>query len=224
MTPQLIKSQSHLVQAGSIAGTVGPALFAVTFILQNILRTDDDAIAEPVSALSIGDYGWVQRLNFVVLGVLLLVFAAALHRGVASAPLGWLGPALVSMAGVGLFVAAAFSLTRNQAGSVHDPGFHQAGGIMFLGGTAFGLIALSLRLARDPRWQDLSRYTLGAGIAATGGGVVLNALAIPDDASLHGVLGLVQRLILLVVIFPMLITLGHRLRGLTTTPERPTVV
>lgn len=224
MAPQLIKSQSHLVQAGGIAGTVGPALFAVTFILQNILRTDDDAIAEPVSALSIGDYGWIQRLNFVIFGVLLLVFAAALHRGVASSRLGWIGPTLLSVAGAGLLVAATFSLARDDTGAIYDPSFHQVGGIMFFGGTAFGLIALSLRLARDPRWQDLSRYTLGAGIAATGGGVVLNALAIPDDASLHGVLGLVQRLILLAVIFPMLITLGHRLRGLTTTSERPTVV
>ena len=46
-------------------------------LLGEVVRTDDDAIAEPVSALSIGEYGWVQRLNFVVLGVLLLVFAGA---------------------------------------------------------------------------------------------------------------------------------------------------
>jgi hypothetical protein len=215
MTQQLIKPQRGLLRVGGTAGMVGPALFAVVFILQNVVRTDDDAIAEPVSALSIGEYGWVQRLNFVVLGVLLLVFAAALHRGVASSRAGWVGPTLLAVAGAGLFVAATFSLARDETGAIYDPSFHQVGGMMFFGGTALGLIALSRRLARDPQWRNLSRYSLGAGIAAIAGGVVINALAIPDDAPLHGEVGLIQRIIVLAFIFPTLITLGHRLRSLT---------
>lgn len=215
MTQQLIKPQSRLLQVGGTAGMVGPALFAVVFILQNVVRTDDDAIAEPVSALSIGEYGWVQRLNFVVLGVLLLVFVAALDRGVASSRLGWVGPTLLSVAGVGLFVAATFSLARDETGAIYDPSFHQVAGTMFFGGTALGLIALSRRLARDPQWRNLSRYSLGAGIASIAGGVVINALAIPDHAPLHGEVGLIQRIIVLAIMFPALITLGHHLRRLT---------
>jgi hypothetical protein len=215
MTQQLIKPQSRLLQVGGTAGMVGPALFAVVFILQNVVRTDDDAIAEPVSALSIGEYGWVQRLNFVVLGVLLLVFVAALDRGVASSRLGWAGPTLLSVAGVGLFVAATFSLARDETGAIYDPSFHQVAGSMFFGGTALGLIALSRRLARDPQWRNLSRYSLGAGIASIAGGVVINALAIPDHAPLHGEVGLIQRIIVLAIMFPALITLGHHLRRLT---------
>ena len=215
MTQQLIKPQSPLLRVGGTAGMVGPALFAVVFILQNVVRTDDDAIAEPVSALSIGEYGWVQRLNFVVFGVLLLMFAAALHRGVASSRLGWVGPTLLSVAGAGLFVATTFSLARDETGAIYDPSFHQVGGMMFFGGTALGLIALSRRLARDPQWRNLSRYCLGAGIASIAGGVVMNGLAIPDDAPLHGGAGLIQRIIVLAFIFPALITLGHRLRSLS---------
>jgi len=215
MTQQLIKPQSQLLRVSGTAGMVGPALFAVVFILQNVVRTDDDAIAEPVSALSIGEYGWVQRLNFVVFGVLLLVFAAALHRGVASSRLGWVGPTLLSVAGAGLFVATTFSLARDETGAIYDPSFHQVGGMMFFGGTALGLIALSRRLARDPQWRNLSRYSLSAGIASIAGGVVINALAIPDDAPLHGEVGLIQRIIVLAFIFPALITLGHRLRRLS---------
>jgi hypothetical protein len=215
MTQQLIKPQSRLLRVGGTAGMVGPALFAMVFILQNLVRTDDDAIAEPVSALSIGEYGWVQRLNFVVLGVLLLVFAAALHRGVAWSRLGWVGPTLLSVAAAGLFVAATFSLARDETGAIYDPSFHQGGGTMFFGGTALGLISLSRRLASDPMWHNLSRYSLGAGIASIAGGVVINALAIPDDAPLHGEVGLIQRIIVLAFIFPALITLGHRLRSLT---------
>jgi len=215
MRQQLIRPRDRELRFGGTAGVVGPALFAVVFILQNIVRTDDDAIAEPVSALSIGEYGWVQRLNFVVLGVLLLTFAAALHRGIASSRLGWLGPTLLSVAGAGLFVAATFSLARDDSGAIYDPNFHQVAGTMFFGGTALGLIVLSRRLARDPRWRDLSRYSLAAGLGAIAGGVVMNVLAVPDDGPLHGTAGLVQRIVVLGFLFPMLIALGLRLRRLT---------
>lgn len=215
MTQQLIRPRDRVLWLGGFAGVVGPALFAVVFILQNIVRTDDDAIAEPVSALSIGGYGWLQRLNFLVLGVLLLVFVAALHRGVASTRLGWVGPTFLTVAGAGLFVAAAYSLARDESGAVYDPGFHQVGGMMFFGGTAVGLIALSRSLAHDPQWRDLSRYSMAAGLASIAGGVLMNVLAIPDDAPLHGTAGLIQRVIVLVILFPMLIALGHRLRRLT---------
>jgi len=212
MTQQLITPQSRMLRVGGTAGVVGPALFAVVFILHNIVRTDDDAIAEPVSALSIGEYGWVQRLNFVVLGVLLLAFAAALHRGIASSRFGWVGPTLLSVAGAGLFVAAAFSLARDDSGAIYDPSFHQVGGMMFFGGTALGLITLSRRLARATRWRNLSRYVLGAGIASMAGGVLMNALAVPEDAPLHGEVGLIQRIIVLAIMFPALMVLAHRLR------------
>jgi len=215
MTQQLIEPQGRVLHAGGTAGMVGPALFALVFILQNVLRTDDDAIAEPVSALSIGDYGWVQRLNFVVFGVLLLGFAAVLHRCVASSRLGWIGPLLLSVAGVGLFLAATFSLARDETGAIYDPSFHQVAGMMFFGGTALGLVVMSRRLAHDPQWRNLSRYILGAGIASIAGGVVINALAIPENGPLHGEAGLIQRIIVLAFIFPALIALGHRLRALT---------
>lgn len=219
MTQQLIKPQSRVLRVGGTAGMVGPALFAVVFILQNVIRTDDDAVAEPVSALSIGEYGWVQRLNFVVFGVLLLVFAAALYRGVAPSRLGWVGPTLLSVAGAGTFVAATFSLARDETGAIYDPRFHQIGGTMFFGGTALALVALSRRFARDPQWRNLAPYTLVAGIASIAGGVVINALAIPDDAPLHGEVGLIQRVLVLAVIFPALITIGHRLRSLSSPPD-----
>lgn len=218
MTQQLITAQSRTLRIGGTAGLVGPALFAVLFILQNIVRTDDDVVAEPVSALSIGEYGWVQQLNFVVLGALLLAFAVALHRGIASSRLGWVGPALVSAAGVGLFVAAAFSLARDDSGAIYDPNFHQVGALLFFGGIALGLMTLSRRLARDARWRNLSRYVLGAGVASMAGGILMNALAIPEDAPLHGVVGMIQRIIVLTIIFPALMALGHRLRKLDASP------
>ena len=127
------------------------------------------------------------------------------------------------MAGVGLFVAAAFSLARNQAGrstTRATPGR----GMMSFGGTALGLIALPSSSPTTHGGKDLSGYSLGAGIAAVG--VASSSTHWRSQTMPHftAFWGWSRGFILLTVTFPMLITLRHRLHGLTTAPERPTVV
>jgi hypothetical protein len=46
-------------------------------VLQNVVRSDDDAIAEPVSALTVGDGAWVQRVKSVPLRILSSRLSAA---------------------------------------------------------------------------------------------------------------------------------------------------
>jgi hypothetical protein len=59
----------------ALAGAIAPALFVATFTIEGWLRPGYDAIAMYVSALSLGPRGWIQILNFVVVGTLMLVFA-----------------------------------------------------------------------------------------------------------------------------------------------------
>jgi hypothetical protein len=175
-----------LTRVGALAGAAGRLLFTAAFVLQNALRSDDDAIAEPVSALGFGEYGWVQGLDFVVFFALMLAFAVGLHRGIRPSRLGWLGPMLFAVAAVGLFVAAAFPLARDADGEIYDPSHHELGGLLFFMGSSLALIAISRRLAADPRWRALSAYSLVAGILALAGGVLFNRLArtLVDDVRL----------------------------------------
>lgn len=72
------------VRIGALAGIVGPILFTLGFLAQEAFRRPDySAVTEPVSALEAGPNGWVQQVNFVVFGVLMLTFVVGLHRGVA---------------------------------------------------------------------------------------------------------------------------------------------
>jgi len=68
------------------------------------------------------------------------------------------------------------------------------------------------------------RVLLGAGIAAVG--VASSSTHWRSQTMPHftAFWGWSRGFILLTVTFPMLITLRHRLHGLTTAPERPTVV
>jgi Protein of unknown function (DUF998) len=63
---------------GAVAGLIGPLIFTVGFVIQGLLRPGEyDPIAEPVSALEAGPNGWIQQLNFIVFGLLMLISITA---------------------------------------------------------------------------------------------------------------------------------------------------
>jgi hypothetical membrane protein len=194
------------------AGLIGPVLFTAAFLAQEAFRRGEyDPLAEPVSALEAGPNGWLQQLNFVVFGLLTIAFAIGLHRGLRSSRAGVTGPALLAISGVGLLLAAIFPLREHAAGVTYDPGGHIVAGVMFFSTSAVGLIVVSRRVARDPRWRGLGSYALAAGLVALVGFLVGGAFVMPDGAPLHDWAGLYQRVIVLAVVLPCRIVLSRRL-------------
>lgn len=207
-------TDDRVIRAGATAGIVGPVLFTVGFVAQNVLRTDDDWVAEPVSALGTGRLGWVQDVSFVVLGTLTLCFGVALWRALGDRLSGRVAAGLVLLSGVGPLLAAAFPLARAADGEVYDPGNHFVAGVTFFGGTACALLALGIRFLKDPAWRAWSAYTLVCAGLALAGFVGLGRFAIPDGSPLHDVAGLLQRVVL-VVAFSCLVPVAARLRRAT---------
>ncbi len=194
------------------AGIVAPILFTVAFLAQELARRDEyDPLAETVSALEAGPYGWLQQVNFVVFGVLTIAFAVGLHVWIKRRRWGVAGPALLAASGVGALISAIFPLREDAAGETYDPGGHLVGGMMFFLASAVGLIVLSRRLRHDERWRGLAGYALGAGIAIVACFPVMSLLVIPDGAPLNDLAGLAQRVIVLLVLFPCRIVLSIRL-------------
>jgi hypothetical protein len=114
-------------------------------------------------------------------------------------------------------LAAAFPLREDAQGVTYDPGGHLLAGVLFFSTSAVALVVLSRHLARDGHWASLSAYTLVAGLAALGSFFVVGTLVIPDDAPLHDWAGLVQRAVILLLIFPCRVVLAVRLLH-TTRP------
>jgi len=194
------------------AGIIGPVLFTAVFLAQERFRAKEyDPIAETVSALEVGPNGWIQQINFAVFGLLTILFAVGLHRGLRPTRAGILGPVLMTFSGVGLLLVTVLPLREDAAGVTYDPGGHIAGGVMFFMTSALSLIVLSRRIANDQRWSSLARYTLVAGIIALAGFFAGGIFVMPDDAPLHQWAGLVQRTIILLVLFPCRVILSVRL-------------
>jgi hypothetical membrane protein len=57
------------------AGVLAGPLFVTTALVQILTRDGFDLTRHPISLLANGEYGWVQSANFIVAGLLSLLFA-----------------------------------------------------------------------------------------------------------------------------------------------------
>ena len=152
---------------------MGPALFAVVLAALTGLQYDfmlgigwrplgDPSGAWP-SGLALGPYGWIMDLGFVVSGVLLMVFASGLHRGMTHGSKA--GPALLFVAGAAMALLAfetdpiQRTGPRSWSGLVHDAAF-----VVFAAAILLALLALWRRMRKDPAWRRHSRLTFATAI------------------------------------------------------------
>lgn len=211
-----------MLRAAAWAGIVGPLLFTTGFLAQESVRRGEfNPVAEPVSALAAGPGGWAQNVNFVVFGILTIVFAIGLDRGLHRTRRGVTGPALIAASGVGLLLAAAIPLRADAAGGIYDPGGHVIAGMLFFGGSAGGLTVLAGRLRQDPAWRGLAGFTRLCGVTAVVAFLVGGGLVMRDGAPLNAWAGLYQRAVLLALLFPCRFVLAVRLLRVSRSQRVP---
>ena len=131
--------RAAMIRAAAIANMAGPVLFVGVLVVLTVVQYDfmlgigwrplgDPAGAWP-SGLTLGPYGWVQISNFVVSGLLLVVFAVGLHCGVTDGRGSRIGPGLLFVAGIAM-VLMGFetdpimrTTPRTLHGWIHDLAF-----------------------------------------------------------------------------------------------------
>ena len=203
-------------RALGLAGVIGPICFTSLVILQGLLAPDYSHLRLPISALAAWPAGWIQNVNFFVFGTLLTAFAVGLDRHVKTTQSGWSGTALLVTGGIGVVLAGAFPWTMiDGAPSATVP--HIVAGLLSFAATALGLIVFSVRLRADPRWRDLSTYTMSTGISMLLLFLSIGAFGVAEDAPLHPYAGLLQRIVC-AVWFACTIVLARRLIAVDAVP------
>ena len=183
------------------AGIIGPALFVAIFTIEGWLRSGYEPLSTYVSALSLGPRGLIQIANFIVLGVLLLVFtrgvAAEFQTGKASRG----GPILLTTIAILFLVSGPFLMDPtgtplNQV-TVHGTIHGLAGGIIFLLMPISCFVYLR-RFRADPNWRSLQWWTLALGIIIAAAVVLLTISSkLPEVQNVFkDWLGLIQRTII----------------------------
>jgi hypothetical protein len=134
-----------LLLCGAIAGP----LFIFTVLIQDYTRPGFDPRLDPLSLLSLGDWGWVQIVNFALAGVLNLLYAVGLWRRLHTGRAGTWGPILIGAYGLGLLLVSIFRTDPANGfppGAIAPTGPSWHGVIHALGGL-FVFVMLSAALA-----------------------------------------------------------------------------
>lgn len=207
-----------------MAGMSAAVLFVSVFTVAGWLYPGYSPTRMFVSELSLGPYGWVQILNFVLTGALMLVFGLGLAAYFSIGAAFRAGPALIQGIGVSLMASGPFTTdpsTMFQQASIHGVVHGIFGALVF----TFAPISCFLfyrRFRRDTGWRPLAVWTLASGVVLTVG-VVLLKISQQPGSGLFEWKGLVQRAILytfMAWIFAVAFRLRRQCRSVEGSPPR----
>lgn len=207
------------VDLAAWAGMIGPVLFVSVFTIAGWLSPGYSPAGMFVSELSLGPFGWVQILNFMLTGALILVFGRGLAAQFRAAPAFRSGPLLVQGIGAALIASGPF-ITDPSAmfgqSTAHGVVHGIFGAIVFTFGP-LSCFAFYRRFRVDPQWRPLAGWTLASSLVLTAGIVLLKISQQPGNL-LFDWKGLVQRVLLFTLmgwIFAVAVRL-HRLCRIPT--------
>ena len=196
-TPATARTKALLV-CGAVAGP----LFVTVFLVLGAVRPAYDPLRHSISTLALGEFGWIQRLNFLVASLLTLAFAVGARRILRPQQGSFWGPSLIGLWAVGLLGAGLF-VTDPTAGyppgtpaKIPDPSVH---GILhnLAAGLGFpALVAACVVLAR----RFAARGQRGWALYSAASGVivfistVLASYGFPRTEGLGQFGGLLQRI------------------------------
>ena len=197
LTPSLASGATRATVLLVGCGTLGGLLFTIVYMWEGLTRFGYDTVAEPISALSLGAGGWLQRVNFITFGILFAVSALGwrrlLLRGASSVSL----PVTRAVVGIGLVVDGIMSQDAVKGfpigvataqpslhGTIHDV----AASVVILG-LAVSSFLLARRLWTDP---DLHAWALWSAIAGLLTIVFISAFGMSGGSG--GLAGIFERM------------------------------
>lgn len=151
-------------------GVLAGVFYLVVGLILALTRDGFDLTRHPLSALMLGEGGWMQRANLILTGLMVLAAALGIRRAMAGSESGRLTSPLVALYGVSLMVAAVFPpdpVAGFPPGSTE--GDLTTSGILHLAAGAVGFISLACAALAMARWfnaEGRSRATTLSRMAA----------------------------------------------------------
>ena len=188
--------------------------FVAVFILEDLFDPGFDWLSTAISEHSLGPYGWVQITNFIVAGLLFLVFAWGVAEENRGCERRTIGPLLFVIIGVcillsGPFVTDPFPVVMFSSESTWYGNVHG-----LLGAIGYALMPVSCfvfyrRFRGDPGRHLFAVWSLVACVIII---VAIVLLKVAQLGVMSDLLGLFQRIVLW-VFFGWSFALAFRLRS-----------
>lgn len=185
------------------AGILGPLLFIVVFLLEGLTRPDYSAWRNYVSQLATGDGGWVQTVNFLVCGTLVIAFAAGLRTALKGTRGSIGGPVLIGLFGSALVVAGVFVTDPALGYPAGATQVHTIHGMVhgLAGLAAFSLLpaaafVMAWHFAAEPNARPWMLYSIGIGVLIVVCFIASTGVSVLDERGiwLNAPTGFIQRI------------------------------
>ena len=147
-------------RVASLAGTVGPVLFFAVLLTEGAIRPGYRPLRDTISELSVGPRGWIQTANFLVFGILFMIFARGLKASLDDSGAARLGGTLLSMIGLGVLGCGLFQAEPWPPSSMSQSGLLHLGSAMVVFALLPAATGVLVRaFLADVRWRSLRLAT-----------------------------------------------------------------
>jgi len=89
-------------------GTIGPIIFVIVFLIEDSTRAEFSPVRNLVSQLSLGDKGWINIINLVLFGVLIILFSFGIKYASKDNAGDIASPTMFMFLGIALIIAGIF--------------------------------------------------------------------------------------------------------------------
>jgi len=212
---QLIPRLKRELTVPAICGMAAPPVMVGLWALASVLRPGYDQLTQKGSELGTGPNSLVMNANFVVTGLLILIFCFGLLKSIGAGKWSQVGLIFLAIAGVGEVATGIFPC---------DPGcpltgspsqlIHTGIAVVFFGAMALFPVFIGIGLNQDQYWTPYRSYSLVTGLASIG---LFIAFSVAVLASFQYV-GLLQRFFLAAP-FQWIGIMANRLRYFTKSPK-----
>ncbi len=164
-SPQPDSSQRLL----AICGITGPILYAIVVIILGFLEPGYSHAAQSMSELGAVGARYATIMNtagFPLLGLLIIVFALGLDRGIRDGKGAKIGPALVAVSGAALVMTGIFRCDPGCVDVTMVGTTHSVFAVIAAFAMLLAPLAISPRLKRDERWKSYLAYSVATAVIA----------------------------------------------------------
>lgn len=148
-------------------GIVGPVVFNATYLIAGAARPGYDPMRDTISALSLDPLGWIQVVDFIVFGVLIVAFGiGGLRPALRSGRGAMVVPVLQVTTGICLIAAGVFVMDPATANGIAPPiltfhgEVHNAASYVALTARVLGCLVLAVRFAGEHGWRVWAVYSV----------------------------------------------------------------
>lgn len=155
-----MRKDGSLPRISGFAGIVGPITFVIIYSVLGQITPGYSAVSQVISNLELAPYGWVQQINFLQMGTLIIIFAFGFRRAMMRKYQRKLTipSALLILSGLGMIDAAYFTPAL--------PVEHRVGFLFFMIPLLIAIFLLGREFLRASELRNLGFYSLASGLLA----------------------------------------------------------